>query len=134
MSLRIHEDLQHAHGAEEISVAGLLQQLGKWHSIVGHWGLREKVESDNSTLPADPDGHLSPTCILDRKSTGEPARIYTRSGDTNGNHDVGGSIGMAAVTQGGIDKRREAAHPVHNFNASGKLRWQPPVTRIDCSA
>jgi hypothetical protein len=36
----LHQDLQHAlgNGAEEITVAGLLQQLSKWHSIVGHWG------------------------------------------------------------------------------------------------
>jgi len=38
--------------------SGVLQQLSKWPSLFGDCGLREKVESNNSTLTADPHGHL----------------------------------------------------------------------------
>ncbi len=41
LDIRLHQDLQHRlrHGSQEISIAALLQQLDKRHSVVGHRAL-----------------------------------------------------------------------------------------------
>jgi hypothetical protein len=38
LHVRLHQELQHrfGHGAQEVAVSGLLQQLGQWQSVVGH--------------------------------------------------------------------------------------------------
>jgi len=57
-----HQDLQHAfrHGAQEIRITALLQQLDKRPSVVGHRVLRLAGGSRKSTLAHLPDDHLPP--------------------------------------------------------------------------
>jgi hypothetical protein len=51
----LHQNLQHrlGDGTQEVAVAGLLQQFGKWQAVVGHRDLRGLgVKPRNSTLAA----------------------------------------------------------------------------------
>ena len=61
LHIALHQDLQHrlGDGAQKVSVAGLLQQLGQWQSVLGHRALRRLgVRRRNGTLAAGPDDRL----------------------------------------------------------------------------
>lgn len=73
--IALHQDLQHrlGDGAQEVPVAGLLQQLGQWQSVLGHRVLRRLgLKRRNSTLAVEPD---------DRRAGDPAARLrQTRDG------------------------------------------------------
>jgi hypothetical protein len=41
LDVSLHQELQHAlsNGSEKVAFAALLQQLGKWQSVIGHRGV-----------------------------------------------------------------------------------------------
>ena len=52
LDVRLHQQLQDAlgHGTQKVTVAGLLQKLIQWQSVLGHRGPPVSVKSSNSTL------------------------------------------------------------------------------------
>jgi hypothetical protein len=80
LHIGLHQQLQHRlrHGAQEISLSGLLQQLSKRQSLLGHRVLsRLGVKRCNSTLAAEPDGRPSYTAALHR---GVPTNLHHQRG------------------------------------------------------
>jgi len=52
LDVGLHQQLQDAlgHSTQKVSVAGLLQKLIQWQSVLGHRGPPVSVKSCNSTL------------------------------------------------------------------------------------
>ena len=70
----LHQQLQHGFRdrAQEVAIAGLLQQLGQWQSVLGHRS-SSGMKLRNSTLAERPDDHL------ERRGGGAPAPDSRRS-------------------------------------------------------
>lgn len=52
LDVGLHQQLQDAlgHSTQKVTVAGLLQKLIQWQSLLGHRGPPVSVKSSNSTL------------------------------------------------------------------------------------
>ena len=73
LDVRLHQQLQDAlgHGTQKVTVAGLLQKLIQWQSVIGHRGLSGQCEVEQ-LHPRPPAAVTTPAPPPDRRAFPPP--------------------------------------------------------------